>query len=160
MKLRSPILIWLGSKIRSVGISFRRLSLWRRDTGENHCIRGDARRRDLAEAGREAGLRFASRKGRQAAAHLSGRRQLGETASDVITARSQLQRVAAASAHGELVAAAAAWNCGGCVCPSAAGREAEGRGGEGRPVMEVGGGLRALSEPPPTGGPGAFPALY
>ena len=79
--------------------------------------------------------------------------------SDVISARSQIQKVAAASAHGELVAAAAAWNCGGCVCPSAAGREAEGRGGEGHSALELRGGLRALSEPPPTSGPGAFPAL-
>lgn len=94
--------------------------------------------------GRKAGLNnFADGKGREAAAHLSGRRKLGGTARDVITARSQLQTVAAASAHGKLVASAAAWNCGGCVCPSAAGREAEGRGGEGLPALELGGVLWA-----------------
>lgn len=97
-----------------------------------------------AGGGGKAGLNnFADRKGREAAAHLSGRRKLGGTARDVITARSQLQTVAAASARGELVATAAAWNCGVCVCPSAAGREAEGRGGEGPPALELGGGLWA-----------------
>lgn len=65
----------------------------------------------------------------------SGRRQLGEEVSDVIAGRAQVLTVAAASAHGELVAAAAAWNCGVCVCPSAAGRGAAGRGGEGRPAL-------------------------
>ena len=121
------------------------------------CVSG----RDLTEAGeREAGLKsYQSRKEREAAARRPGRQQLGEVGSDVISARSQIQKVAAASAHGELVAAAAAWNCGGCVCPSAAGREAEGRGGEGHPALELRGGLRALSEPPPTSDPGAFPAL-
>lgn len=64
---------------------------------------------------------------------------MGEAGSDVIAARLRVQTVAAAFAHGELVAAAAAWNCGVCVCPSAAVLEAEGRGGEGRPALELGG---------------------
>ena len=84
---------------------------------------------------------------------------MGEEASDIIAARSRLLTVGAASAYGELVAAAAAWNCGGCVCPSAAGREAEGRGGEGRPALGLGWGLRALPGSPPARGPGAFPAV-
>ena len=53
---------------------------------------------------------------------------MGEEASDITAARSRVLTVAVASAYGELVAAAAAWNCGDCVCPWAAGREAEGRG--------------------------------
>lgn len=84
---------------------------------------------------------------------------MGEEASDITAARSRLLTVAAASAYRELVAAAAAWNCGGCVCPSAAGREAEGRGGEGCPALGLGLGLRALPGSPLARGPGAFPAL-
>lgn len=83
---------------------------------------------------------------------------MGEATSDVIAGRSRVQTVAVASAHLKLVAAAAAWNCGGCVYPSAARQEAEGRGGEGRPAPEPGGGLRAPAWPPRASGPGAFPA--
>lgn len=132
------------------------VSRWRRVTAEkptHHvCVSG----RDLTEAGeREAGLKsYQSRKEREAAARRPGRQQLGEVGSDVISARSQIQKVAAASAHGELVAAAAAWNCGGCVCPSAAGREAEGRGGEGHPALE----LRGVSGRCPSLLPPATPA--
>lgn len=90
----------------------------------------------------------------------SGRLQLGEAASDVIAAHSRVQTVASASARLELVAAAAAWDCGDCVNLSAARRETEGRGGEGRPALELGGGFRALPRPSPASGPGAFPALF
>lgn len=50
-----------------------------------------------------------------------GRLPLGKIAYDVIATRLQVQAAAiTAFAHEDLVAAAAAWNCGGCVCPSAA----------------------------------------
>lgn len=94
------------------------------------------------------------------AAGCSGRLQLGEAASDVIAAHSRVQTVATASARLELVAAAAAWDCGDCVNLSAARRETEGRGGEGRPALELGGGFRALPRPSPASGPGAFAALF
>lgn len=51
----------------------------------------------------------------------SGRLPLGKIENDVIATRLQIQAAAgSAFAHKELVAAAAAWNCGDCVCPSAA----------------------------------------
>lgn len=74
---------------------------------------------------------------------------MGEATNDVVAGRSRVPPVAVASAHLKLVAAAAAWHCGGCVYPSAARQEAEGRGGEGRPALALGGGLRALPGLPP-----------
>lgn len=115
---------------------------------------------NLTETGRGGANNFQCVKGSEATACGSGRRQLGETESDVIAARSRVRTVATASAHLELVAAAAAWNWGGCVYPSAVRRETEGRGNEGHPTLELGGGLRALPRTPPASGPGAFPALF
>lgn len=48
----------------------------------------------------------------------SGRLPLGKIENDVIGTRLQIQAATGtAFAQEELVAAAAAWNCGDCVCP-------------------------------------------
>lgn len=103
----------------------------------------------LQKTGRGGANKSSSASFGVATACLSVRWQLDEATSNVIAARSRFKRVAGASAHRKLVAAAAAWNCGDCVYPLAARREAEGRGGEGRPALDPGGGLRASSRQRP-----------
>lgn len=83
---------------------------------------------------------------------------MAEAASNVIAARSGVQTVASASAHRELLAVAAAWNSGGCVCPLAAGGKPKVGGGEGRLALVLCGGLRPLPGPRAASGPGAFPS--